>query len=161
MSGKTNPRSLGLWYKGCVIRFRVPSDSRLESHSFGNSLHLASSLLSFGRTIGAAEARSRKISSPLLVLAPGSAHFEDIIYYLLNNRCGACVCSSCEMERRGFWQNYLISTAQAAGCWMLGSGVIVKQQCLPGNVAPHHCQLLSAKIKGGVASVGPTCSLNG
>lgn len=71
------------------------------------------------------------------------------------------MCGSGDMERRDFWQNHLISTAEAAGCRMPGSGVIVKQQCLPGNAAPLHCQLLSAEMKGGVANVGPTCSLNG
>lgn len=60
----------------------------------------------------------------------------------------ASVCTYCEMERREFWQNPLISTEGAARCWKLGSGVMVLQQCLPGKVVPHHCQLLSDRKRG-------------
>lgn len=57
-------------------------------------------------------------------------------------------CTYCEMERGDFWQNHLISTEGGGGCWKLGSGVMVLQQCLPGKVVPHHCQLPSDKERG-------------
>lgn len=55
------------------------------------------------------------------------------------------LCAASVKWRGKIWQNHLISREGAAGCWMPGSGVILKHQCLPGKVVPHHCQLLSEK----------------
>lgn len=73
-------------------------------------------------------------------------------HLLFNNISSCLLCELCEdssVKWRGkIWQNHLIREG-AAGCRMSGSGVILKHQCLPGKVVPHHCQLLSEKERGG------------
>lgn len=57
------------------------------------------------------------------------------------------VCTSCEMRGEVFGKIiYLVQRGlEDAGSW---DQVMALQQCQPGKVMPHHCQLLSDKEKG-------------